>query len=663
MKVEQALDFALDGWAVIPLRIDKKPWLPKGEQEKYLYRAASEDEIKSFWQKYPDANVGLACGKVSGRTVIDIDDGEDVFPETRTIQTPSGGRHKIYLYSPNIENSVGSYYKGIDTRNDGGYIVAEGAHCEYEKKSTKITGNYVAVEDTPARPFPEILFTDKRHKSEGFDPKKLDGAPEGERNNAAASVIGLLVSGKSRDIQAPLWELAKAWNSRSKVPLEELELLTVFNSITKREWSKPQTSAKLIDGLKITKEIRDYVVEIPLPSAKVTVKFAEIIRSRQSFESVITVQLTHEKEGRMPAFEQRLDMNSASAVSNLCTALNAAYGNKKDGYNWVLILNRAGNAIKKNLLDEKRALQFGANDQYEKSIYLVEHFLEKGSSTLVHGDGSTGKSYLCLYMAVCAALRRDFMGKRTDYFKTLYLDFEATSAKLKNRMHRVANGLDVPFALLSESIHWYKPEGSLANEQEIIARMVEDGDYGCIIVDAGASASGGSPMDEQAVLKMFNAIDHIPCAKLIIHHEPKNVEGLGDDKAYYGTTFWRNAPRLAWRLKRESKEDNKSIIKAIHHKANDDSESAPVMYAMTFSTRESITPAVSFAVVDDFEKSDESKIVDFLNQGEADMLSIATAIVKPRMTTEDNVNRLMERGKVERKRAGKKYVYFVQNNF
>jgi hypothetical protein len=403
----------------------------------------------------------------------------------------------------------------------------------------------------------------------------------------------------------------------------------------------------IINGLKIRKVIRDYIVEVPLPSAALHVIFTEIIRSRQSFETVITVQLIHQKEGVMSPFSQRIDLNSASAISNLATALNAAYGNKKDGYNWVLILNRVAVAIKRAITEDKKPTAFSPDDQYETSTYLVQHFLEQGSPTLIHGDGSTGKSYLTLYMAVCAALERDFFGKHTQYFKTLYIDHEATAKKLKNRLHRIANGLGVPFSSLTPHIHWYKPEGSLANEQEIIARIVEEGGYQAIIIDAGASASGGSPMDEQAVLRMFSALDQIPAAKLIIHHEPKNLEGVGDDKAYYGTTFWRNAPRLAWRLKRESKDGPKSIIKATHHKANDDGESAPFVYAMTFT--DDPLPATTFTVLDDFAPSEESQIVSLLAEtGHATLAQISEGTGIPRTSLQRAIHNLMGNGTIIR---------------
>jgi hypothetical protein len=413
---------------------------------------------------------------------------------------------------------------------------------------------------------------------------------------------------------------------------------------------------KIVNGLKVRKVSRDYIVEVPHANATVLIIFTEILRARQSFEAVVTVQLLHNTEGAMPAFQQRLDLNSASAVSNLSTALNSAYGNKKDGYNWVLILNRAGIAIKQTLQEEKKPTVYSATDAYENSTYLVEHFLEHGSATLIHGDGSTGKSYLCLYMAVCGALERDFFGKKTEHFKTLYIDHEATAAKLKNRLHRVANGLEVTFTSLIEHIHWYKPDGSLANEQEIIARMIEDNGYKAIIVDAGASASGGSPMDEQAVLKLFNALDHLPCAKLVIHHEPKDPQAA-DDKAYYGTTFWRNAPRLAWRLKREAKDGNKSIIKATHHKANDDGEAAPFTYSMDFPITQN--PSVLFEITDDFEPTDDAKIIDYLIQGEADIKGVLDATDLPRSSLQRRLGDLVTEGKIGQKRDGKKLVYYV----
>lgn len=656
MKVEQALEFLNDGWSIFPVGPDKRPLLASWKE--FQERFATEEEVKWWWLSYPDANVGLVCGKLSGRSVIDIDNGEDIFPETRTVKTPRGGLHKIYRYSPIPNTSAGTYYKGIDLRNDGGYIVAAGSHIDYLKDGERVTGDYVLIDDVPSAPFPDALFTAKTEKTDSFDPKRLLGSNMGSRNEWAASVIGLLVSGKPKDIAVPLWELTKAWNTKNQPPLDEQELLTVFNSITKKEWAKPKKETQLIDGLSITKESRAYTTMVPLPSGTVKIIFSEISRSRQSFETILNVQLKHNEDGLMPAFEQRIDLNSASAVSNLATALNSAYGNKKEGYNWVLILNKAANAIKKLLASEKKPLAINGQE-FTEEVFLLKPFLEKGTSTMLFGDGSTGKTYFALLMVATSHLGRTFFGHQTQKIKTLFLDYEDTYNGFVNRMHYIANGMGVSITDIQDSIQYYKPEGSLRDESEIIAKMVEDGRYDLIIIDAGADATGGSPMDEKAVLDMFNALNRIDCTKLIIHHEPKKTEGLDADKSYYGTTYWRNRVRLSWRLSTESQESpTKKVVKAAMTKANNMAKIEPFMYTMEF-----LNDSRSVVVTEesDWKPSDNQKVLNVLMDGEATESTIIDGAGLTRTSAQRVINDLMEQGKIERKRDGKKYVYFIQN--
>lgn len=657
MKVEQALEFLDDGWSIFPVGLDKRPLLTSWKE--YQTRFPTDEEVKRWWVEFPDANAGLVCGKLSSRSVIDIDNGKDIFPETRTVRTPRGGLHKIYRYSSVPNTSAGTYYAGIDLRNDGGYIVAAGSHIDYKKDRVRVAGDYILLEDVPSAPFPDALFTQKTDKPDSFDPKKLNGSKEGSRNDWAASVIGLLVSGKPKDIAVPLWELTKAWNSKNVPPLEEQELLAVFNSITKKEWSKPQKETQLIDGLTVTKESRSYAIRIPVPSGIVKIIFSEISRSRQSFETVLNVQLKHNEEGVLPAFEQRIDLNSASAVSNLSTALNSAYGNKKDGYNWVLILNKAANAIKKLLISEKKPMTINGQ-AFTEEVFLLKPFLEKGTSTMLFGDGSTGKTYFALLMVATAHIDRPFFGNPTQKLKALFLDYEDTYNGFVNRMHYIANGMNVPLSDIQGAIDYYKPEGSLRDESEIVAKMVEDGRYDIIIIDAGADATGGSPMDEKAVLDMFNALNRIDCTKLIIHHEPKKTEGVDSDKSYYGTTYWRNRVRLSWRLSTESQESpTKKIVKAAMTKANNMARVEPFNYVMEFHNDEK---KVTMLMANNWEPSEEQKVIEVLMDGEADEGTITDGIGLPRTSAQRIINNLMNDGKIERKRNGKKYVYFVPRN-
>ena len=102
-----AIDYASRGWAVFPLKPkDKAPVTAHGVHE----ATTNFDQIKKWWKRYPNANIGVACGKVSGGLlVVDLDrkpngvDGLDSLskwerengqlPETVRSITGSGGNH------------------------------------------------------------------------------------------------------------------------------------------------------------------------------------------------------------------------------------------------------------------------------------------------------------------------------------------------------------------------------------------------------------------------------------------------------------------------------------------------------------------------------------------------------------------------------------------
>jgi KaiC/GvpD/RAD55 family RecA-like ATPase len=102
-------------------------------------KEATTDEatIKRWWERTPEANIGVAAGAGAGFFVLDIDTakgGDDSLlelqcthgelPPTVEAITGSGGRHLLFrMPGVAIRNRVG-FAPGLDTRSDGGYIVA-----------------------------------------------------------------------------------------------------------------------------------------------------------------------------------------------------------------------------------------------------------------------------------------------------------------------------------------------------------------------------------------------------------------------------------------------------------------------------------------------------------------------------------------------------------
>lgn len=147
-----ALSYARRGWAVLPLHTveggvcgcpkgksctspGKHPLLIGG-----VHGATNDEtEVSSLWQAHPNANIGIATGRVSGFLVIDIDprnggraskksliEAIGPLPRTPCASTGGGGSHRLYAYptAPLATRHGLADAPGIDVQSDGAYIVA-----------------------------------------------------------------------------------------------------------------------------------------------------------------------------------------------------------------------------------------------------------------------------------------------------------------------------------------------------------------------------------------------------------------------------------------------------------------------------------------------------------------------------------------------------------
>lgn len=151
--LEAALDYASRGWGVFPIYENKLGICACGKPEcrnqaKHPRNSdgltgASTDPalIERWWRKWPNASIGIATGTLSGLWVLDIDpkDGgverlaqleaeHGPLPVTMEAITGSGGRHLFFQQRDDFRNSQGknggAFGVGIDTRGQGGYVVA-----------------------------------------------------------------------------------------------------------------------------------------------------------------------------------------------------------------------------------------------------------------------------------------------------------------------------------------------------------------------------------------------------------------------------------------------------------------------------------------------------------------------------------------------------------
>ena len=108
---------------------------PMTEFSNWFEKKQTEEDIRELWKPHPKANIAIMTGKINGITVIDLDlyklddkqkeELNKLLPEvfTPTVISPSNGVHRYFKYHPDIPNKS-DILQAVDTRNDGGYIIA-----------------------------------------------------------------------------------------------------------------------------------------------------------------------------------------------------------------------------------------------------------------------------------------------------------------------------------------------------------------------------------------------------------------------------------------------------------------------------------------------------------------------------------------------------------
>ena len=126
-----ALSLAGRGIPVFPCKPDKSPYYRKPTLEHGHVDATTDPElIAEWWDRWPEALIGMPTGSRSGVWVLDEDRPGALgtlpylLPQTYTVATQHEGRHHLYFtYVDGVTNSSGSLPVGLDVRGEGGYVI------------------------------------------------------------------------------------------------------------------------------------------------------------------------------------------------------------------------------------------------------------------------------------------------------------------------------------------------------------------------------------------------------------------------------------------------------------------------------------------------------------------------------------------------------------
>jgi hypothetical protein len=242
-----------EGWALIPLRLDKRPLIVTGPE--HCNASCDPAQIERWQRELRPKAWGARMG--DRYFVADLDPrhgGDKTWNELQreygpmeaavVSRTGGGGRHLFWQMIPGLASGSSVLGRGVDIRARGSYAVVP--------PSLHLSGGEYVYEDnhdpreheiTPApRQLQALLLQASLRRKQAAPPKEwraLVSEPclEGRRNTEAARLTGYLLA---RDVDPYVVEgLVGSWSTAHCIPpLSPREISTIVNSICAREFRR-----------------------------------------------------------------------------------------------------------------------------------------------------------------------------------------------------------------------------------------------------------------------------------------------------------------------------------------------------------------------------------------------------------------------------------------
>lgn len=227
---------------------------------RYQTNMPEEEQVLLWQEKYPQANWGIVCGKISNLLVLDLDTTNAIeYARKNFVKTPiavrtAHGAHLYYQYEDSIADilrtKMSEYDKiGIHVRSDGNYVVAPGSIHE--------SGARYALFEPFAGAWCEGLAPVFAFERGGVDIDLGSRIAHGGRHNAILSYVGTLIAnGMSQNEVLNLARKYYAKECEQSPPIPDKEIVSIvlstFRSDARKSKNKKSLSSPLTEKISTT---------------------------------------------------------------------------------------------------------------------------------------------------------------------------------------------------------------------------------------------------------------------------------------------------------------------------------------------------------------------------------------------------------------------------
>jgi hypothetical protein len=382
------------------------PCKPRGKTPltEHGFKDASKDpaQISEWWTRWPDANIGIVTGEISGVIVIDIDPrhgGDESLaaleakhgplPTAPTALTGGGGLH-IYFRAPasvKIANSAGRLGPGIDVRGDGGYVIAPpSVHASGQPYRWKADARIDQIE-LPAMPpwLLELLTTASTGSEKTARFEAAGEFPEGERNDRLYRTARSLRARHHFSFDEMLPTLRAVNQARCKPLLPDAEI----DQIARNAIAQPDAPGFNADS----PEMREAAALLKLdPIARATAKKALAAKLKVPIKAI---------DEALKAIRKRLEHSNGNAPSSTGTGVSGCSDGRSDAPLDIDQLRRAGAPVLEAydpLEPVRSALArrgYAGDTRPPELVYvaIASRFQPRPINLHIEGPSAAGKNY------------------------------------------------------------------------------------------------------------------------------------------------------------------------------------------------------------------------------------------------------------------------------
>jgi archaellum biogenesis ATPase FlaH len=228
--------------------------------------------------------------------------------------------------------------------------------------------------------------------------------------------------------------------------------------------------------------------------------------------------------------------------------------------------------------------------------WVWDGYIERGTLTVLHGDGGTGKSILAGHLARAITTGGTCLGRPTQQGNVLIIDAENPIDEIARRMHALDYASTPP-----DAITYYRASEAILGQTghvdiDRLTRLTDIHEPSVVILDSQRGLWSGEEKDAIEIRPLYRTLQHLAehaaCSMIVIHHD-RRIGG------YSGSSDIHNSADTRLHLERPDPDKPERVLH--HAKARSSAELQPAAYTFTFdqqlglftftSPREPITDA------------------------------------------------------------------------